>query len=210
MNTQHIVTSFLSVLIIGLLNGCESTIQVRTLADKTAANIGTISVHLRHLTENSRDIAEKRAANISRLHAANAELRARYEYDVALTKKTGGSSNLRLIDDIEGWRKEVDTIFDKAKDAEAERKKAVLTTQKKLDTKSKALAEIAQALATLAQEEKPKDRIRFLTGYSKSLKAELDVALEKDNETAQAAKKLIDETKETMKAGIGKAKSRLN
>ena len=74
-------------------------------------------------------------------------------------------------------------------------KTQILATQTKLDTKSKALAEIAQALATLAKEDKLSDRVRFLKGYAKDLKKELDTALEADNKSAAAAKKLIDGAK---------------
>ena len=64
---------------------------MRQLADKTAANVGTISVHLARLDANSREMAQRRAANISALYAANSGLRERYELDVALTRKTGGA-----------------------------------------------------------------------------------------------------------------------
>ena len=192
---SNMATLLLSVLLGGLLVACTTPSEVRDLADKTAANVGTISAHLRQLGQNSEEIATLRADNISRLHAVNTEMRARFEYDVELTKKASGQGFQTLIDQIKVWGDKVKEIFDKAKDTEAKRKQATLTTQTSLGDKSKALAEIAQALAALAQEEKPADRLRFLKGYAKDLKKELDTALEADNDSAKAAKKLLEEAK---------------
>lgn len=185
----------LCILLAGLLAACTTPSEVRKLADKTAANVGMISVQLQRLERNSRDIAEFRAANIAQLHAANTELRARYEYDVELTKKASGEEFLGLIDQIRVWAEKVQEIFAKGQNADAELKTQILATQTKLDTQSKALAEIAQALATLAKEDKLSDRVRFLKGYAKDLKKELDTALEADDETAKAAKELIEGAK---------------
>ncbi len=192
---SNMATLVLSVLLGGLLVACSTPSGVRNLADKTAANVGIISTHLQRLEQNSRDIAEFRAANIAQLHAANTELRARYEYDVELTKKANGGGFLGLIRQIEEWGDKVKEIFATAEKAEAALKTQILATQTELDTKSKALAEIAQALATLAKEDKLSDRVRFLKGYAKDLKKELDTALEADDKSAAAAKKLIEGAK---------------
>jgi hypothetical protein len=199
MNVKIVIGALLFTLIAVVATGCSSSVEVRELADKTAANVGTISVHLKRLGQNSRDVAELRAANISRLHAANANLRSRYEYDLELTRMSGGEANLRLIPQIEAWKTRVEDIFEKAKGAEAERKKKILDGQTKLDVKSKALSEIAQALAVLAQEDKPADRVRFLTGYAQDLKSELDKALAADDKAAKAAKELLETAKSESK-----------
>jgi len=184
--------------------------EVLKLADKTAANVGTISAHLRQLSKNGQAMGELRASRIAALHQSNTKLRADYEYDVELVKKSGDGKNLALIADIENWTKKVDAIFKKAEGAAEARKKLVLETQTKIDTKSKALSEIAQSLAALAKKDKRKDRIRFLKGYAKDLKKELDKALDADNESAKAAKKLIDTAKTQLSDGLSSAKSRLN
>ena len=192
---SNIATLVLGGLLAGLLAACTTPSGVRKLADKTAANVGIISTQLQRLEQNSRGIAEFRAANIAQLHAANTELRARYEYDVELTKKGSGEGFLGLIRQIKDWGDKVKEIFAKAKDMEAKHKEKILATQTKLENKSKALAEIAQALATLAKEDKLSDRVRFLKGYAKDLKKELDTALEADNKSAAAAKKLLEGAK---------------
>ena len=185
----------LSLLLVGLLAACATPPEVRELADKTAANVGTISTHLRRLDQNSREIAEFRASNIAQLHAANTELRARYEYDVELTKKASGEGFVTLIEQVKGWSEKVQAIFAKGRNADATLKEQVLSTQTSLDTKSKALTEIAQSLATLAKEDTVSDRVRFLKGYAQDLKKELDAAIEADNKSAAAAKDLIEGAK---------------
>lgn len=181
-----------SFLIFFPLASCASTDLVNQLADKTAANVATISAHLRQLDANSRRIADRRAANVSHLRTSNAKLRARYKYDVALTKKTGGQLNLSLLDDLEVWRAEFEQIFDAVEASGTVRREAMLETQTRLDTKSKALAEIAQSLAALAQSEREGDRVRFLAGYAVSLRTELANALHEDSKAAEAAMVLLD------------------
>jgi hypothetical protein len=188
----------LCLVLAGLLAACATPPEVRELADKTAANVGTISAHLRRLDQNSREIAEFRADNIAQLHAANTELRAQYEYDVELTKEASGAGFLALIDKIKAWAEKVEAIFAKGQNSDAALKARILDTQMKLDAKSKALAEIAQSLATLAKEDKVSDRVRFLKGYAQDLKKELDTAIDADDKSADAAKKLIKGAKDKL------------
>lgn len=206
MNIKNMIGTLFFPLMVGVFTGCTSSVEVRELADKTAANVGTISVHLQRLAQNSREVADLRAANISRLHAANARLRARYEYDLELTRMSGGEENLRLIPQIEAWKTRVEAIFEKAKGVEADRKKQILDGQAALDIKSKALSEIAQALSVMAQEDKPADRVRFLMGYAQDLKSELDKALAADDKAAKAAKELLETAKSEIKP---KAKTKM-
>ena len=112
-----------------------------------------------------------------------------------MTKKSGGQTNLNLIGDIEEWHKKVNDIFKAADSAEEKQKKAILSTQTKLDTKSEALAEIAQSLAALAKEESSVQRAIFLAGFAKQLQKEIDKQLEQSNESSTLAKKLLGELK---------------
>lgn len=182
-----------------LLAGCAgSSPEVRSLAEKTGANVGVIGAQLDRLEQNSREVAELRADNIARLHGANARLRAQYEIDVELTKRSGGAKNLALIDQIKEWRDKVQAILETAANAEAERKQQILETQASLDTRKKALSEIAQGLAELSKAEEAKDRVRFLTGFAKQLHTEFDKAVEADTKSAKAAKKLVENAKKSL------------
>jgi len=193
---NHSMTALIfGTLLGGLVAACATPPEVRKLADKTAANVGTISAHLRQLGQNSEEIATLRSDNISQLHAINTEIRTRFEYDIELTKMASGEGFEDLITQIKDWGDKVKEIFDKAKDAEATRKQAIVATQTKLGGKSKALAEVAQALAALALEDEQAERLRFLKGYATDLKKELDAALEADNDSAKAAKILLDDAK---------------
>ena len=179
-----------------LLAGCAaSSPQVRALAEKTGANVGVIGAQLTRLEQNSREVAELRADNIARLHGANARLRALYEIDIELTRKSGGAQNLALIDKIKAWRDKVQAILAKAEGAEDKYKTQTLATQKSLDTRKQALTEVAQRLAELSKIEMTKERVGFLKGFAKELKTEMDKALEADSKSAKAAKALLAKAK---------------
>ena len=185
-----------------LMAGCTgSSSEVRRLAEKTGANVGVISAQLDRLEQNSREVAELRADNIARLHGANARLRARYEIDIELTRRSGGGANLGLVDQIRAWGDKVQAILAKAENAEAERKTQILATQTSLDTRKKALTKIAQGLAELANEEKAKDRVRFLSGFAKEVHAEFEKAVEADTRSAKAAKALLEKAKGNLGGG---------
>ena len=135
---------------------------------------------------------------MSTLHAANARRRAAYNYDVALTKQSGGQAELDLIPQIEAWGKEVDAIFKAADNAEQERKAAVLGTQTSIDTRSEMLAQIAEALAALAKDESIADRARFLSAYAGQLRKEVDDRLAQSDKSATEAKQLLDDVKDRL------------
>jgi len=178
-------------LFLGFISSCSTQRSASQLAERTAANAGIVSAQLNMLAQDSRDLADLRATNISRLHAANTQLRANYNYDVALTKRSGGQANLSLISLLETWGKEVEEIFKVANEAEEERKTAILATQAALDPKSESLGQIAQALATLARDDSSAQRAKFLAGYARELAAEIKMQLDQSNASAVAAKKLL-------------------
>ena len=181
--------------IIVTLTGCSTPQEVRNLAGVTAANVGALSAQVERISQESRNLAETRSANIAQLHAVNTELRASYKYDVELTKLAGKSANLQLIDTIKAWGKKIDDIYKSAETAETDRNTAILANQKTIDTKREALAKIAQSLATLAEKESAKDRVRFMAGFAKELKKEIDTQLKSGSEAAKKAKKLLDDIK---------------
>jgi len=189
------------LLILSFLPACASGKPARLLAEKTAANAGVLSAHLDRLSLESGKLAELRAANIARLHAANTQLRASYNYDIALTKRSGGGAHLDLITQLEAWGKEVAEIFRAAENAEKERKAAILAAQTKLDNKSESLARIAQTLATLAQEETGAERAEFLAGYAQELAGEIKTHLDQENKSASEANKLLNKVKTNFEGG---------
>ena len=177
------------------LSACSTGQAAQRLAERTGANAGIVGAHLKMLAQDSSDLADQRAANVATLHAANARRRASYNYDVALTKRSGGDENIELINQLEAWGKEIDAIFKAADNAEKERKAAVLAAQTSLETKSESLAQIAEALAALAKDESAADRARFLAGYVSELSKETDKQLDQSNKSATGAKGLLTDIK---------------
>ncbi len=181
-----------------LLSACSTQKPVRLLAERTAANAGVLSAQLKMLAQDSNDLADLRSTNIARLHAANAHRRANYNYDIALTRRSGAGRNLDLVDLLEDWGRKVDEIFKAADNAEKERKAAILATQTALDPKSTSLAEIAQGLAALAQEESSAERAEFLASYARQVRDEIEIQLDQNEASAIAAKKLLAEVKDKL------------
>jgi hypothetical protein len=180
------------------LAACATGRAPEELAERTAANVGVVASHLKRLAQDSRNLADLRATNVATLHAANARRRAAYNYDIALTKQSGGQAELDLIPQIEAWGKEVDAIFKAADNAEQERKAAVLGTHTSIDTKSETLAQIAEALAALAKDESIADRARFLSAYAGQLRKEVDDRLAQSDKSATEAKQLLDDVKDRL------------
>jgi hypothetical protein len=180
------------------LSACATGRAPEELAERTAANVGVVASHLKRLAQDSSNLADLRATNVATLHAANARRRAAYNYDIALTKQSGGQAELELIPQIEAWGKEVDAIFKAADNAEQERKAAVLGTQTSIDTKSETLAQIAEALAALAKDESIADRARFLAAYAAQLRKEVDDRLAQSDKSATEAKLLLNDVKDRL------------
>lgn len=193
---KHVLYPMLGVFL--LSSACSTQKPVRLLAERTAANAGVLSAQLKMLAQDSNDLADLRSTNIARLHAANAQRRANYKYDIALTRRSGAGRNLDLIDLLEDWGREVDEIFKAADNAEKERKAAILATQTALDPKSTSLAEIAQGLAALAQEESSAERAEFLASYARQVRDEIEIQLDQNEASAIAAKKLLAEVKDKL------------
>lgn len=175
-----------------VLGACASVPEpVNQLAERTGANAGVLGVQLAKLSRESKEIAEMRAQTIARLHAVNAELRAHYNLDVALSRKAGQAGDLELIDVMKEWHKEVEEIFRGVDEAEAARKAEILSHITSLDTKADALRAVADRLARIAEVEKPEDRARFLAGFVKEVRADVNRELEKDDAAANSAKALL-------------------
>ncbi len=106
-------------LVSSLVWGCGTPTEVRDLAEKTAANTSFVSTQLNLLAQDARLLAELRAANMARLHAATVEVQVRSTFDEALIEKSGGS--LSLVRDLVAWSTKIRTMFETAANAESKR-----------------------------------------------------------------------------------------
>lgn len=176
-----------------LLGGCASTPDaVHQLAETTAANVGVLGTRLKQLSDESDRLYKRRVDNVARMRSANAESRARYDYDIALTQKAGAADDLALKKQIEDWKKQVDQIQQSADGAEKERRDALNAKEVKVETRAADLQKIAESLASLAKEESREDRARMLGRFAKEVRDGIKKDLDSGSDSANAAKGLLD------------------
>jgi hypothetical protein len=179
-----------------LLSGCATTPDsVHQLAEVTASNVGVLGARLKQLADESDRIYKKRAENVARLRALNAQSRARYDYDIALTRKSMAVDDLALKKEIEDWKEQVDQILQSAAGAEQERRNALNAKEVKIETRATELLKIAESLSTLAKEENRSDRARMLALFAKEVRDDIKKDLDSGGESADAAKMLIDKVR---------------
>ncbi len=176
-----------------LVWGCGTPTEVRDLAEKTAANTSFVSTQLNLLAQDTRLLAELRAANMARLHAATVEVQVRSTFDKALIEKSGGS--LDLVRDLAAWSTKIRTMFETAANAESERKELILKTQVPLDTPSKELGKVAEALADLAKDDNTKTRAKFIAGFIKQVAKEVKAKKEQSEKAMAKAKAGLNKKK---------------
>jgi hypothetical protein len=164
---------------------CTSSPEVRELAERTAANTGTLAAAIESMAQQSRGLAERRATNAARLAAAAARVESQVELDRALLQRSGDSSSLSTFEVLKTWS-------DKAREIEAEAaidEKAFIRNFLKgrsdIESRSKALSEVAKILAGLAKEESVRDRAKFLFDFGEAV---YDQVKEKQKEADAAVK----------------------
>lgn len=176
-----------------LLFGCATPDSVHQLAEVTSSNVGVFGTRLNQLSEESDRLYRMRAENVARMHAVNEQSRARYLYDLALTEKSGDKRDLDLKKELEAWKVEVDKIFAAAVGAEQQRRDALLAGEVKIDTKARALENIAETLSVFAKEESRKERVRALRKFASEVRDDAKNELDSGTASANAAKSLLDE-----------------
>lgn len=187
------------------LVACGTPEPVRDLATKTAANVTQVGTHLKTLGAAAEGVASARARNVARLKAEVREVRKRHTLDIALIKKTGDAQSLTLKREIIEWMTEARAAargmtveeFNAAPkkgsvDLVSADIKAVMDSLKSLDPKTKALGQVGKVLAALATEDDIKARAKFLFGYVKEVRAEID---KKEKAAAAAAKEAKSKAK---------------
>ena len=180
-------------LVSSLVWGCGTPTEVRDLAEKTAANTSFVSTQLILLAQDTRLLAELRAANMARLHAATVEVQVRSTFDEALIEKSGGS--LSLVGDLTAWSTKIRTMFETAANAESERKELILKTQVPLDTPTKELGKVAEALADLAKDDNTKTRAKFIAAFIKQVVKEVKAKKEQSEKAMARVKDGLNKKK---------------
>jgi hypothetical protein len=200
------------------LSACSTPKPVRDLATRTAANSAQVAAQLKNLNTASENVAHARATNVALLMKTVRDIRERHSLDIALTKKSGDGSNLKLKEEIAAWIVEARaaahamTVEEfKAWQAKAPVDsfsadiKTILSSLESLDTKSQELTEVGKVLAELSKEEDLKARAQFLVGYAKQVYAEVEEKRKVAEESADAAKSTVENA--AKEAGVATTKA---
>lgn len=175
--------------------GCQNPGSVRQIATSTAANVTTIESGIRRLAGQSEQVWEARSRNVARQHGVVTSLRADYELDRELVRKTGANADA-IANELARWSKKIVETYQKADGAEERMRDQLLAQRTALEQRRQALSAVARNLAELGDEESFKDRLGFLGGYlaevGKEVKTRQDAS-----EKAGAAAKADVETKAT-------------
>jgi hypothetical protein len=178
------------------LAGCATPPEVYELADKSSASAALFAQHLGALGAQSRQLAERRAMQIASMDAFNAEMRAEYERDLAISRKVGDSAGIKTImDDVGGFRTELEKIEQAGRLSQDARRQEIMKAYVELAPNSKAVRDVSNTLSGLAQKESRAERAKFLAGFAQQVRTEAKGLLEKDDKTAEAANKLLDKLK---------------
>ncbi len=214
---QILKTSTTLVLATFALAACGTPGPVRDLASRTAANVSQVSTHLKALSASTKGVASARARNVARLKATVREVRRRHTLDIALTKKAGDGGSLALKDEIVAWMTEARAAargmtvaeFKKAPkvgsvDRVSDDIKEVMDSLESLDPKTKALVQVAKTLAALSKKDDLKARAKFLIGYVKEIRAEMDEKEKAADAAAKSAKSTAENAATTAQKAVEK------
>lgn len=184
-----------------LLGACATPQPVLDLSEKTAANTALVGRQLAALSQDSRRIAELRAANIALLNSEVRAVRQRHEFDLVLTERSGEQQDLNRLEALRRWSEVVRTMFATDADAEAKDRSEILRGRTEIDAHGAELAELAEMLAAMSKRDPADEHAAFLAKFV------LDVAQDVDKklETAEQAKK--DAEANSAKAASGKVDS---
>ena len=184
-----------------LLVACGSQKASRDLAANAAVNTAQLAATLSQVAANERNVAKKRAKTLAAYDRAVRESKAALAFDLAITKKSGNSDAVDLLDEIQQWIVEAEREAAVEGGSAADQEQALLAQQKDINTKAEALAAIAKSLNELATKQGSFASAAFLTGYAEQvyslLKASEDVANDAEAGTDTAASN-IDEAAATL------------
>ena len=175
-----------------MVTACGTPEEVKDLAGKTAANTAFVGTALRELSQNSRAVAELRAASIARLKAATIEVRSRVELHRALNNESGNSAVDSRVQQLNKWSAAVDKIFAAGEVDEKTLATGILATRTEHEDRSKALVKIAKILAELAKEDSFKDRAKFFSTYVRTVSKEVKTKREESKKSAGEAAKMLN------------------
>lgn len=160
---------------VGVLGGvgCATPRAVTELAERTSGNVSLVNSQLERLAQDSRRIAEVRAANIGRLQSDMSAVKLRYEVDLELLQRIGESYRVDQAKSLREFVNKIAKLREEATKAAREREARVIARHQALIVPAQQLNQVANDLAALGKEEDAKARLKFLAGFVESVVSEV-------------------------------------
>jgi hypothetical protein len=195
---RPVMASWAGLAMLLALCACGAPQPVLDLSGRTAANTALVGRQLSALAQDSRRIAELRAANVAALNSEARAVRQRHEFDLVLTQRSGEQQDLNRLEALRRWAETVRTMFAVDAEAEAKDRAEILRGRTEIDARSAELGQVAEILAALAKHEPADEHAAFLAKFV------LDVAQDVDKklDTAEKAKTKAEEEAGAAKAAV--------
>jgi outer membrane murein-binding lipoprotein Lpp len=182
--------AFLVVTLLGA--GCATPAPVLQLAERTSGNVSLVNTQLEMLAQESRRIAEVRAANIGRLQGDMSEVKLRYDIDLEVMQQAGEASRIDQAKTLREFVLKLAKLQEESARAAREREARVIARYQALTVPAQQLNQLASELAVLGKDEDLKARVKFLSGYVESVAAEVKARQKAKEGAASKAKEEVD------------------
>jgi hypothetical protein len=192
------VSFWSAVAMLASLCACGAPQPVLDLSERTAANTALVGRQLSTLAQDSRRIAELRAANVAALNSEVRAVRQRHEFDMVLMQRAGEQQDLARLQSLRQWAETVSAMFAADAEAEAKDRATILQGRTEIDARTAELGQVAEILAALGKRDPANEHAAFLAKFV------LDVAQDVDKklETADQAKAKAEADAAEAKAAV--------
>jgi hypothetical protein len=180
----------LVILVLGA--GCATAGPAQRLAERTSGNISLLNTQLDLLAQDSRRLAEVRAANIGRLQADISDVRLRYLIDIEILQRIGEASKIEQAKGIREFIEKLAKLRQEATKAAREREARVIARYQALVVPAQQLNQLASELAVLGREEDLKTRSAFLLAFVQSVASEVKTQQKAKEQSVDKAKAEVD------------------
>lgn len=172
--------------------GCATPAPVLQLAERTSGNVSLVNTQLEILAQDSRRLAEVRAANIGRLQADMSEVKLRYDIDLEVMQRTGETSRIDQAKTLREFVQKLAKLREESARAAREREARIIARYQALAVPAQQLNQLASELAVLGKDEGLKARVKFLSGYAESVAAEVKARQKEKEQATDKAKTEVD------------------
>ena len=180
-----------AVLLVTLLGaGCAT--PALQLAERTSGNVSLVNTQLEMLAQESRRLAEARAANIGRLQTDMSDVKLRYDIDLEIMERMGEASRIEQARDLREFVLKLAKLREESVRAARDREARVIARHQALTVPAQQLNQLASELAVLGKDEDLKARVKFLSGYAESVATEVKARQKEKEEAAAKAKTAVD------------------